>query len=265
MVAPNVKNQLTRSLVRVPNSGQQQPHDAILLDLSRVSPAAALVPVMHGLPENLFTTGRPTPPRSTPLPMHGLVKPSEGSTLLLKPQLDRQPAVRNGLVHQGSPVASVSPGPTSEGITTSSVERVRATCQRRLPLQAANGNVTPGATPSSPSLIINRKRPFPVIQKDAPQSTTTNSTVSVEGIRSAKVPKTAAPVPRRESRRAPSLPKASIEQLHRKIDQLRSENETLRSEKDALRAGYEAYRNYYLSLHQRRLASVGSTSGMQVH
>ncbi|XP_045102405.1 uncharacterized protein LOC123498922 [Portunus trituberculatus] len=45
MVAPHVETQLTRSLVRIPNSGRDRRAGAVLHDLSRVSSAAALVPI----------------------------------------------------------------------------------------------------------------------------------------------------------------------------------------------------------------------------
>lgn len=260
MVAPRLTTQLTRSLVRIPNSGAERPREAQLLDLSNVSAAAAQVPAMQDLPSNLFPSQRYTQSRSIPIPTDcGPVKPPKRTTSASEPH----PSVGNGLVQERTATLVIPSRPSSEATATSSVEtEPRADTQRGalLPLQAANGNVmTPTATPSTMSPAGGRKRLLPVV-KDAPRPT---AAVTAGDTKSAKVRKTTAAKPGPQPRRTPSRSRATKDQLWAFIDQLLSENE-------ALRSGNEAYKNYFYyqsMLNQQALAiRTGThTSSLQVH
>jgi len=81
MVAPHTETQLTRSLVRVPNSGRDRRAGAVLHDLSRVSSAAALVPITNYLALGMLpSTMAPHCPRPPLLPKdHNPMKLSNGA------------------------------------------------------------------------------------------------------------------------------------------------------------------------------------------
>lgn len=268
MVAPCEPKQLTQSLVRVPNSGSERPNEVTLLDLSRVSSAAAMVPPMK-LPQNLFPSKMHTQHRSTCSPMDSdLLKPSTGINVASESQptvghglMHQQPTVGHDLMHQQTATVGASSGPTIRATATPSVgERPRTSFQNGtfLSLQADNGNITASATTAALTPTGGRKRPQPVFHGEATHTATL--TTPAGETRPAKVRKTTTVSPRQQPRRAPTRSRATKEQILKENYQLHLENESLRR-------GLEAFRNYYYQslLTLQSMASQRSLLAPQVH
>lgn len=200
MVAPHVETQLTRSLVRVPNSGRDRRAGAVLHDLSRVSSAAALVPITSYFALGILpSTSPPQPP------------PSLLSTDLLNFSAKTVPSAAT---------LQVSSPSGTRGVTSRRdvrADRVMARGDGRATYSSATVNPTG-----------SRKRPM---QQD-------NNRNATEEIRSPKVPRTttnsSSRRPIQQSRRLPPRPAAGAfqtrEELLREREQLRAENMALKRE-----------------------------------
>ena len=220
MVAPHVETQLTRSLVRVPNSGRDRRAGTILLDLSKVSSAAALVPITSYLALGMMPSGM-SPWPSSSLPIHE--NPKKLYSGAVSPEGSRV-AARNGSLQVGT----VGNGGYN-GTTT------QATVTRRTGM-VLNGNLVPvRAVPmnltSSTSAAVNpvggRKRSLPVMVQDTTLPTT-------EGTRSPKVRKATTMTPNHQPRcpapRRHGGDVITMEHLQREINKLRSENLVLKQQ-----------------------------------
>lgn len=200
MVAPHVGTQLTRSLVRVPNSGRDRRAGAVLHDLSRVSSAAALVPITSYFALGILpSTSSPQPP------------PPHLSTDLLK---------FSAKALQSAATAQVSTPSGTRGVMSRRDVRTSGGMPR------GDGRATySSATVNSTG---SRKRPM---QQD-------NNRIATEKIRSPKVPRTTSTSisgrPIQQSRRpTPRLVVEDFrtrEELLREREQLRAENMALKLE-----------------------------------
>lgn len=218
MVAPHVETQLTRSLVRVPNSGGDRRAGSILHDLSRVSSAAALVPITSYLAVGMLPSGTPTPPPSSPFPLdESSMKLSTGGGF----EAGARAAAENRPLQVGAVPLGVWSGTTSRfGMMSSDGSRGGTVA----PLRAAPRTVT-----NTTTAIVNpasgRKRSLPMMVQDTTRTTT-------EGIKSPKVSRTTTMKPTQQSRRPASRRRAegapSVEHLLRERDELRAEQLVLK-------------------------------------
>ena len=201
MVAPHVETQLTRSLVRVPNSGRDRRAGAVLHDLSRVSSAAALVPITSYFALGILPSTLSPPPQP--------------SSLL---SMDTNPLKS----------ARALPRVATAEDSIASRTRVMSRNDERVNRVMSRDNAR---TTNSSSATVNptasRKR---LMQQD-------NNSIPKEEVRSPKVPRTTTTMHKRpiqQSRRSTSRLVAggvrTMEQLMREREQLIAENMALKLE-----------------------------------
>lgn len=197
MVAPRVETQLTRSLVRVPNSGRDRRAGAVLHDLSRVSSAAALVPITSYFALGILpSTLSPQPP---PLQL----------------SMDKNPLK----VSSGAVPCAV----TAEASTTSGTRVMSRSDERANRMMSRDDGRATNSSPATVNPTGSRKRSM---QQDT-------TSIATEGIRSPKVPRTTKRPTQQSRRPAPQRMAGGIrtmEGLLREREQLRAENMALKLE-----------------------------------
>lgn len=218
MVAPHVETQLTRSLVRVPNSGRDTRAGSILHDLSRVSSAAALVPITSYLAVGMMPSGASTRPPSSPFPTDEDKSPMKLSSGGVPPARPRAAAGNSPLQ-----VGTIAPGVWSRANSGAGmVSRDGYRSGSFVPLRASTSTVSAGVNPAG-----GRKRSLPVMMQDATRTT-------AEKIKSPKVPRATTVKSTQQPRRPAPRRRAGVvpttEHLLRERDELRAENLALKQQ-----------------------------------
>ncbi|KAG0719387.1 hypothetical protein GWK47_050573 [Chionoecetes opilio] len=214
MVAPHLSTQLTRSLVRVPNSGRDRRAGAVLHDLSRVSSAAALVPITSYIALGLRPSGVPYQPPASPFTDAGAIQ-FAGKPV---PPAKSPATAMNNPSHVGavSPAAWSTPSPLPAMVSS-----VGYASETSAPPYAAPRTIS---VPTAMNPAVGRKRPSPLMLQDASLTTT-------EGIRSSKVPRTTTITPAHQPLH-PASPRGvpTMEQLLRERNALLAENLALKQQ-----------------------------------
>ncbi|XP_042226253.1 uncharacterized protein LOC121869130 [Homarus americanus] len=156
MVAPYFEGNLTRSLVRIPNSRANRSLESVITDLSRVSSLAAMVPIPRTLPAALHQR---QPPQVEFIIPEGKAAPSTASSSTIaanasppsaRPNIESTPVAPSVMrtaytniniptTSNKRPVPQTSPGATSGTGGSPPTKRARAVQETQMNSSQASG------------------------------------------------------------------------------------------------------------------------------